>query len=178
MSVVRHAILVSAALLLMGAIVAAVVTAGCGSNGGTATRRTSDVRSTPAATSTDGVIDVTGTGDLDALTVSEVAVGDEIVVTGSEWTNSEGSVRFYLADEQTESALQLFDLVPVGETMPADDGTISFRFRLAESYERRNGDDVRIEAGQQWYVAAYQDTEPAPGLRGSHGASVGPLTVK
>lgn len=163
----RQALLTSAALLLSAAVVAVVASAGCGRNGSGATTRTpSDGILTPA------------TGDLDHLVVSEARIGEEIVLTGSGWTNLPGEpVRFYLTDEEIEKASQLLDLVSLGQMMPAEDGTVSFRFRLAESYERRNGEKVQIEAGQRWDVIAYQTTEPAPGLRGSHGASAGTLTV-
>ena len=174
----RHAVSLSAALLLTGAIVAVVVTAGCGGNGGGGETRTPDASSTPNAISTDGTIILTSTGDLDALTVSEAAVGDEIVVTGSEWTNL-GSVSFYLVtEEQTgRSFLVEEDAVKLGEVMPTEDGTISFRFRLADSYQTPNGDQVRIEAGEQWRLQACQNTEPVSGLRGAHCSARGPLTV-
>lgn len=171
MSNMRQALLISAALLLTGAVVAVAVTAGCGTDGRSARR-------TPDAIGTGDII-LTSTGDLDDLPVSEARVGDEIMVTGSEWTNI-GPVGFYLlTGGQREHAFNPRDAVRLGEITPAEDGAISFRFRLAESYETRNGDRVEIEEGQRWYVAAYQRTEPpAPGLGGgSHGTDVGPLTV-
>lgn len=164
----RQALLVSTALLLTGAVVAVAATAGCGSNGSGGTTRTPS----------DGILTPT-TGDLDDLVVSEARVGDEIVVTGGEWTNLPGEpVRFYLlTEDQIDRAVIPSQMVRLGQVMPSEDGTVSFRFRLAESYERSNGDEVRIEAGQRWYVRASQRTEPAPGLSGARGSTEGPLTV-
>ena len=85
-------------------------------------------------------------------------------------------MRFHQFGQGIDSTLSWFP-TPLIEVMPAEDGAVSFRFRMAEKYERPNGDDVRIEAGQQWYVGAYQNTE-SDGFHGSHGAIIGPLTVK
>ena len=131
-------------------------------------------------TPTSGDIVLRTSGHLDDLSVSEAAVGDEIKLTGSEWTNVAGArVRFYLlTKEQTEQTFNPADAVILGDATPSEDGAVSFKVRLAGSYETENGDRVEIEAGQRWHVGAFQRTEPAAGLEGSHGSFVGPLTVK
>lgn len=171
-SLLRDAAFVSAGFLLMGAIVATVVAAGCGGNGGSTTSGAPDV------TARDGVIDVTGTGSLDSLAVKDVRLGDEIAVTGSEWTNGQSPVRVYLlTSEQVEDRVVFpGNLVKLAEEWP-EDGAISFRFRLADNYQTPNGDQVRIEAGQQWRLQACQDTEDVSGLHGAHCSARGPLTV-
>lgn len=166
-SIASRALLLSATILLMGVVLAVVVTAACGNDNGSVEPEGTGVISTEDA------IFVTS-GELDDLRISAAQVADEIVVTGSKWT-AIGPVRFYLlTKEQLDQVL--FDqrhAVTLGDVTPEEDGAVSLRFRLASSYETASGERVQIEAGQQWYVAAFQSTG-----RGSHGTGVGPLTVK
>lgn len=168
-SIASRALLFSATIILLGVVAAVTLTAACRNE------NRSPIDSTPAGTNgaQDGTVVTAGNGKLDDLKINEAQVGDELVVTGSAWT-AFGSVRFYLL---TKEQLQegLFDprhAVTLGDVTPERDGGVSFRFRLASSYETPS-ESVRIEAGQQWYVAAFQSVG-----RGSHGTGVGPLTVK
>lgn len=187
---VRPAILASAALLVAGAVAAAVFTALWTNNGDSKTSRApnrfvtrtalSNALATVTALNTmSTVINAAGKGDLESLSVTQARLGDEIVVTGSDWTNTESPVRFYLLTEE-EADLKIVlpsDTVRLGEAEPDEQGVISFQFRLEQTYETPGGRQVDIREGEKWVIMACQATEPAAGLRGSHCSSREPFTV-
>lgn len=165
MVILQRGLLLGGAILL--ALVGATVVMGvCTGNG-------SVLRNVPTVDV--GGVNNAAAGRLDRLSSSTARPGDEIVITGREWAG-EGPVEvFLLTGEQVASDRDdPREWVVLGEARPEQDGAISLHFRLAESYETPAGTRVPIEAGQTWYVWAYQST----GQGGSHGMGVGPLTIK
>ena len=161
----RKAVLLAASLLASGAALAFGFAAAC----------SSDPDPTETRIST-GVTTVEHEGTID-LERSEVGLGEEVVITGSGW-NGNGPVKIYLlTEEQVLARGSLAELereaVRLGEVTPDGDDSVIFRFRLAETYERSDGNPLRIETGQKLYVYAQQRTE-----RGSSGEGVGPLIVR
>lgn len=158
--------------MLFTAVAAVAATTACGESTEDTVTGPSDGRVTS------GVIDATGSGDLDALPAAEAKIGDDIAVTGSEWSDL-GAVRFYLlTEEQAEGSFLPGSAVFLGEATPREDGGISFRFPIAEAYDTPNGARVVIRSGQRWFVAGFQTTQPGSGIGGSHGSFVGPLTIR
>lgn len=168
-SIASRALLFSATITLLGVVAVITLTAACRNENGSPIEPTS----TETNGAQDGTVVTGGNGKLDHLQINEAKVGDEIVVTGSAWT-AVRPVRFYLLTKEQLQA-GLFDqrhAITLGDATPEHDGAVAFSFRLASNYQTPS-ESVRIQAGQQWYVAAFQSLG-----QGSHGTGVGPLTVK
>jgi len=164
--VMTRRVVLTAAVLLAGAVAGVVANVACADGNSSVGPTTTHV------SSTDDVIFDPGGIELD-VQISSAQVGDEITVTGRGWT-AIGPVRFYLlTEDQSKGPLDLGQAIRFGEAKPEEDGAVAFRFRLASSYETRGGERVRIEAGQKWLLWAYQQTET-----GSQGTRGGLITVK
>ena len=157
--------LLAASLLASGTALAFGFTAAC------------DGEPRPAETGiSTGVTAVGHEGTID-LERSQLGLGEEVVITGSGW-NGNGPVKIYLLTEEqvlaggSVRAIER-EAVRLGEVTPDGDDSVIFRFRLAETYERPDGNPLRIETGQKLFVFAQQDTE-----RGSSGEGVGLLIVQ
>ena len=150
---------------MLATLLAGALLVGCGGSGDTPTANGSD---RPIASEK-------LRGKLTSVEPSEVAIGDELVVNGTDWLVGPAVTHYLLKEEgfRDYKFMQIEEEgFEIGSEAASADGAISFRFELQASYESASGQSFAIAPGATFYVAAVQRADS-----NGHAAGRGPIIV-